>query len=69
MKEGQYVLIWNVKISEGVTPVPGLSNQILGDDARVPQVGGQVLMGDASIRALNVQQFQAMPKATPAKPL
>jgi prepilin-type processing-associated H-X9-DG protein len=61
---GQYVVLWGATLQ---SMTAGTSNTVLGYEADVPTKGGNVLMGDGSVRIMTVPEFQAAPKAkTPA---
>src|SRR5262249_15435343 len=62
---GQYVVLWGATLQ---SMTAGTSNTVLGYEADVPTKGGQVLMGDGSVRTMTVQEFQAAPKAKSAAP-
>jgi len=59
LANGQYVVQWGATIQN---MTGGSSNTVLAYEAEVPTKGGQVLMGDASVRKMTVQEFQAAPK-------
>jgi hypothetical protein len=63
---GQYVLIWNVKISDLVKSPGGTSGTILGYEARASGNGALVLMADASVRIMTEAEYNSTPKAKPA---
>jgi hypothetical protein len=64
---GQYVMQWGATI-QSMSAGAGTSNTVLGYEADVPTKGGNVLFGDASVRTMTAQEFQAAPKGKPAAP-
>jgi hypothetical protein len=64
---GPYVVIWGIKLSDLMKAPAGASGTILGYEAKVPTSGGVVLLGDASTRIMDPAEFNATPKAAPAK--
>jgi hypothetical protein len=62
---GDFVVIWNVRIPE---MVGGTGSTVLGYEKDVPSKGGLVLMGDASVQQMSADEFKNAPKATPKKP-
>jgi hypothetical protein len=65
LQNGQYVLLWGAKLQSMPAGAP---NTVLGYEADVPTKGGNVLMGDASVRTMTAQEFQAAAKPNTAAP-
>jgi len=59
LEKGDYVVQWGASLKNMTA---GTSNTVLGYEADVPTKGGQVLMGDASVRTMTAQEYQAAPK-------
>jgi prepilin-type processing-associated H-X9-DG protein len=55
---GQYVVVWG-KTIQSMSAGAGTSNTVLGYEADAPTKGGNVLMGDGSVRYMTVQAFQS----------
>jgi hypothetical protein len=61
VKSGELVLIWDVKL----TNLKSDEGLVLGYVKDVPENGGAVLMGDASVVQMTAEQFKKAKKATP----
>jgi hypothetical protein len=63
VQSGEYVIFWNVKLSNLGKGEVGASETVLGYQKDVPTAGGPVLLGDASVKILTAEEFKAAPKA------
>jgi hypothetical protein len=45
----------------------GIAATVVAYEAKVPQEGGRVVMGDGEIRTVTAQEFKELPQPTPAK--
>lgn len=61
IKDGTYVFIWNVAILDMIPT----SDHVLSYHKDVPDKGGYVLFGDASVRKLSADEFKNAKKAKP----
>jgi hypothetical protein len=59
IKQGDYVVAWGV----GRSSAPGMGNQILAYEKKVPAEGGAVLLRDGTVRQLTAAEFAEAPKA------
>jgi hypothetical protein len=66
LQAGQFVIIWNVKISDVTKSGQSVADVVLGYDSVVPSSGGGVLFVDGSVKQLTAQDFQQAPKAQPS---
>jgi hypothetical protein len=68
LDSGQYVFLWNASMRDLIQGA-GPGSTVLAYEKDVPVKGGQVLMGDATIRRMTAQEFaQASKAAPPSKP-
>jgi hypothetical protein len=62
---GKYVILWGAGIPKDFPQ--GAFQTVLGYESAVPQQGGVVLMGDASVKQMTATEFAAAPKPATAK--
>jgi hypothetical protein len=64
LKTGQIVFHYGITRER----VPrGIAATVVAYEAKVPQEGGRVIMGDGEIRTVTAQEFKELPQPTPAK--
>jgi hypothetical protein len=64
VKNGTYVLIWGVYLNDPIQfQEIGKSKTVLGYEANVPTMGGEVLTCDGLVDHKTAAEFRAMPKA------
>jgi hypothetical protein len=57
VREGKYVLIWNVDVHAAGQTNAGMSFTVLGYERKVPETGGLVLMVDGTVLEMKPEKF------------
>jgi hypothetical protein len=65
IQSGEVIFIFDAKLSDMMQQ--GSSNVVLAYEAKAPNSGGVVLLGDGSVKQMTAAEFQAAPKAQPKK--
>lgn len=63
VKNGQYVVPWNVNMANMTQFTEGTSNTVLAYESAVPTAGGLVVMCDGFVKNMTAAEFNAAPKA------
>ena len=62
VRQGRYVLLWNVDVHAAGRTRPGMAFTVLGYERGVPESGGMVLMVDGSVEEMKPAKFAASQK-------
>ena len=65
LKSGDYVILWGVNLEDRNQFELGLSNTVLGYEAKPSESGRLVLTCDCDVKNLTEAEFNAKPKAKP----